>query len=50
MLIALVHSVIKSLPNSLPCVEESMAGHVSVNGIYYKSGKGNKKGEHGEPR
>jgi hypothetical protein len=41
---ALVQSVIRGLPNSLSHVEDSMAGHVGMNGVYYKLGKGNAKG------
>jgi hypothetical protein len=34
LLTVLVQSVIRRLTNSLSHVEESMAGHVSINGIY----------------
>jgi hypothetical protein len=44
MFTALIQPVIRRLPNSLSCVEEPMAGHVGINGAYYKLGKGNTKG------
>jgi hypothetical protein len=34
ILMALIQSVIRRLPNSLSHMEESMAGHVGINGIY----------------
>jgi hypothetical protein len=38
-----MESIIRRLPNSLSCVEESMAGHLGINGVYLKLGKGNAK-------
>jgi hypothetical protein len=37
-------SVIRRLSNFLSHLEESMAGHVGVNGVFLKLGMGNTKG------
>jgi hypothetical protein len=44
MLMALVQSVIRRLPNYLSCMEEPMAGHVGIKGICEKLENGNTKG------
>jgi hypothetical protein len=44
MLTVLVHSLIRKLPSSLSHVEESMAGHVGINGVYGKLRKRSTKG------
>jgi hypothetical protein len=45
VLMALVQSVIRRLPNSMSPMEESMAGHVGVNGVYFKVREGKCKGD-----
>jgi hypothetical protein len=34
VLTEVVQSVIRRLPDSLSCMEESMAGHMSIHGVY----------------
>jgi hypothetical protein len=34
LLVAVVESEIKGLSNYLSCLEESMTGHVNINGVY----------------
>jgi hypothetical protein len=41
---ALVQSVIRRLPNSLSCMEESVGGHMSVKGVHWKLGMRNARG------
>jgi hypothetical protein len=50
VLMTLVQSVIRRLTNSLCPREESMAGHMGINGVYLKLGKGNTKGSMVGPR
>jgi hypothetical protein len=47
VLMTLVQSVIRRLTNSLCPREESMAGHMGINGVYLKIREGKHKREHG---
>jgi hypothetical protein len=46
LLAALVQSVLGKLPNYLSHMEESMTGHMSINGVLLKVREGKYKGEH----